>query len=448
MDQYPVLRTVLFILYIFFILHNISFAAEYSQTIEIPSSPNPIGSGARALGMGGAFIAIADDATAASWNPGGLTQLEHPEVSLVGDFFHRFEDNAFGVYPNASDIQTVTQNDINYFSAVYPFSFQRCNMIVSVSYQHLYDFTREWNFPIRLSSDGLSREEDVAYQQEGKLSAIGISYCVQITPDFSLGLTLNIWDDDLTENKWEQRTFQLASGTDEGELFKSGARNIHKYSFSGLNANFGFLWNVDNNFTIGAVLKTPFEADIRHERSYYAYIEFPELPELGNERSAMFNVDETIDMPMSYGIGFAYRFSDNFTGSLDIYRTEWQDFIRRDSSGKEISPITGKTAADSDIDPTHQVRIGGEYRFITSKYLISLAGGIFYDPAPAQGSPDDFLGFSVGSGIKIKQMGRYNFNVAYQYRLGNDVGSSILKEWNFLQDVKEHIVYSSVIIHF
>ncbi|MCJ7810524.1 MAG: hypothetical protein MUP26_09715, partial [Desulfobulbaceae bacterium] len=43
--------------------------------MEIPSSPNPVGSGARALGMGGAFIAIADDATAASWNPAGLIQL-------------------------------------------------------------------------------------------------------------------------------------------------------------------------------------------------------------------------------------------------------------------------------------------------------------------------------------------------------------------------------------
>jgi len=34
--------------------------------LEIPSSFNPVGSGARALGMGGAFIPVADDATAAS----------------------------------------------------------------------------------------------------------------------------------------------------------------------------------------------------------------------------------------------------------------------------------------------------------------------------------------------------------------------------------------------
>ena len=42
------------------------------------------GAGARAYGMGGAFLARPDDATAASWNPAGLSYLRSPEVSLVG----------------------------------------------------------------------------------------------------------------------------------------------------------------------------------------------------------------------------------------------------------------------------------------------------------------------------------------------------------------------------
>lgn len=41
------------------------------------------GAGARALGMGGAFCAIADDATAAYWNPAGLVGLESPELQLM-----------------------------------------------------------------------------------------------------------------------------------------------------------------------------------------------------------------------------------------------------------------------------------------------------------------------------------------------------------------------------
>jgi hypothetical protein len=41
------------------------------------------GVGARALAMGGAFVAVADDATAAYWNPAGLAQLDHREFTLM-----------------------------------------------------------------------------------------------------------------------------------------------------------------------------------------------------------------------------------------------------------------------------------------------------------------------------------------------------------------------------
>ena len=42
------------------------------------------GSGARAAGLGYAFTGIADDATAISWNPAGLTQIYGMEASAVG----------------------------------------------------------------------------------------------------------------------------------------------------------------------------------------------------------------------------------------------------------------------------------------------------------------------------------------------------------------------------
>ena len=42
-----------------------------------------MGVGARALGMGGAFTAIADDATAAYWNPAGLTKVENIEATFM-----------------------------------------------------------------------------------------------------------------------------------------------------------------------------------------------------------------------------------------------------------------------------------------------------------------------------------------------------------------------------
>src|SRR5262245_19449958 len=42
-----------------------------------------IGVGARALGMGSAFVGLADDGTAAYWNPAGLATLERREVTAM-----------------------------------------------------------------------------------------------------------------------------------------------------------------------------------------------------------------------------------------------------------------------------------------------------------------------------------------------------------------------------
>lgn len=46
------------------------FAAEFLK----------VGVGARAMGMGGSFVALANDATAAYWNPAGLILLESREA--------------------------------------------------------------------------------------------------------------------------------------------------------------------------------------------------------------------------------------------------------------------------------------------------------------------------------------------------------------------------------
>lgn len=42
-----------------------------------------LGVGARALGMGGAFVGVADDVTACFWNPSGLSQLNRKEISFM-----------------------------------------------------------------------------------------------------------------------------------------------------------------------------------------------------------------------------------------------------------------------------------------------------------------------------------------------------------------------------
>ncbi|PIW98226.1 MAG: hypothetical protein COZ80_11695, partial [Ignavibacteria bacterium CG_4_8_14_3_um_filter_37_9] len=44
-----------------------------------------IGVGGRPLGMGGAYVAIANDVTAGYYNPAGLAKLNYPQIALMHD---------------------------------------------------------------------------------------------------------------------------------------------------------------------------------------------------------------------------------------------------------------------------------------------------------------------------------------------------------------------------
>jgi hypothetical protein len=44
-----------------------------------------LGVGGRALGMGGAFVALANDVTAGYWNPAGLSHIYYPQLTLMHD---------------------------------------------------------------------------------------------------------------------------------------------------------------------------------------------------------------------------------------------------------------------------------------------------------------------------------------------------------------------------
>jgi len=428
------LNTLIYGVLFFIVFFHSVFAQEM---IPFASIPEPVGSGARALGMGGAFIAVADDATAASWNPAGLVQLDRPEMSIVWNGFHRTEDS-MSAFSENNEIQRISNQDINYLSMVYPFNLFDRNITFALNYQHLYDFKGIQNFK---SADIFNDYTSISYKEDGSLSAIGLACAVKITQLFYCGITLNFWDNMFKE--WKKSYLSERYESEIGSFFYQ--RN-DKYSFKGFNVNIGILWcTSDDKLKIGGVIKLPFTADLKSETKMYQQYEYTE--KFISEDYG----DMKIDMPISYGIGFSYRPSDQINLSADIYKTQWQDFIIKDEYGNKISYITGKSSDESEIDPTIQFRTGAEYIFFINlfkneKFLISVRSGIFYTPAPAEGTPDDYYGLSLGTGIATN---RFSFNVAYQYRWGNDVRSHILTDdMNFSQDISEHNLYSSLTFYF
>lgn len=419
---------------------SVTLAQIIIPEVSIRSTPNPLGSGARALGMGNAFIAVADDATAASWNPGGLTQLETPEVSFVWYYAQRREDYTFRSNPEADGSDLTNTTEINYFSAAYPFNLIGKNMIVSLNYQRLYDLDTKLNTDLRFIDDSipgsvLDVTKRIDYKAEGGIKALSPAYAIQITEGLSLGFTLNFWTDILGgRNGWTEEFNRRDEGTFGGvPLLESSQSSTEFDDTRGFNYNVGILWNINDIITFGAVYKSRFKARMDRSSQFQT-------------STGPLSVEEDrvkLRFPMSYGAGLSFRLSDALTIAFDAFRTEWDQYYFSDELGNKTSPIDGRPRNESHIEATTQVHFGAEYLFILEKTVIPVRGGIFYDPEPSEGSPEEFYGISFGSGISI---GDLIIDASYQYRWGVNAENRGIPDTDV--DVNQHTFYMSATYHF
>lgn len=387
----------------------------------VASPPSPVGAGARATGLGSAFIAIADDATAASWNPAGLIQLERPEISAVGRLAHQVDrvgtirtqtpSGLEGVDTFAElDVGTgrTTRADLNYASAALPFSWRGRNMVVSLNYQQVLSFDREFDYSRAESTLETVESRSIEFVQEGSLYALSPALAVELGPRLSVGATLNYWFDGLgNDYAWRRKNRLTTEGTG-GEPDAITTDQFEYRNFRGVNGTFGLLWRIADRWTFGAVVDLPFEGRFTLETSAVT----PDGQRIG----AHFP-DLGLELPLSYGFGVSFRPDDAWLLSIDATRVHWSDFRLTDNLGGETL-VTGDPAGTVSVDDLTTVRAGVEYLLMLPELLLAVRGGAFYDPEPSRGSPEDLYGVSLGLGATRPD---WSLDLAYQLRFGLDV---------------------------
>lgn len=425
--------------------------AQVYQRVPFGSTPNPVGSGGRAVAWGGAFIAVADDATSASWNPAGLVQLLTPEVSVVGSYHTRYEDAGFKGFDADSESVFSDSFNLNYASAAVPFHLGDVNMVASINYQRLYEFDRNMEFDVAgeyldASSNLNIFSETRSLEQVGALTTVTPAFAIQITPAWSMGLSVNIWGLDSEGDGWEQQweVYGVTRNTAvPGSTVENWSLNEEEYTLSGYNFVIGTHYKIQN-FTIGAVYKTSWEADVEFKSTQHVTQYSPVNPALTIPPVHFnFEEDQKLVWPESYGVGVAYRYSDRLSFALDAYATAWSNYKIKSDLG-DLNLIAGNDET-ADIEDTWQIRMGTEYLWVLPKYVFALRSGVFYDPEQMGEEVNDYYGLALGGGMVYQDI---VVDAALQYKWANQVQSEKISGVYAESDVSDFFGIVSLIYHF
>jgi len=86
----------------------------------MPNDYLQYGAGARSLAMGGAYVALADEASAPYWNPAGLAQIEeHQFLSMYAPFFEGTSFNFISYVHPLRSLGTLAISDVFLYSGGY-----------------------------------------------------------------------------------------------------------------------------------------------------------------------------------------------------------------------------------------------------------------------------------------------------------------------------------------
>lgn len=174
---YRVLKRTFYITVFLFLFFDTNI---FSQSGGQPGQFLYYGVGARALGMGGAFYAVSDDATASYWNPAALSLLDRKEFSIMqAQMFEQTTLNFISyVHP------TVSRGTFGFFiNQMNSTGFEKVSITVDPDIDEIVDIKNLGSFNVTEQSFGLSWGRNVSRKLSFGVSIKNISRAVDTSKD-------------------------------------------------------------------------------------------------------------------------------------------------------------------------------------------------------------------------------------------------------------------------
>jgi hypothetical protein len=338
--------------------------------------------GARATGLGGNFVAVADDASALAFNPAGLAQLVRLETSL-GLATQKVESThgMFGVEAAAD----ASYSNIDHVALAYPFPTYRGSFVVGGGV--FRSRSNELDTARRDRRTGATNyHDDFDRSQGGGLWRWTAGLGVDVVRDVSFGFSMSYWEGDLRDD-------QLRTIDESGTLnFQYQDRLVTESDVDGFNFDLGLLAIAGRNARIGVTIRSPVWLEIEGVGEYV------HTDASGSSREAVFISDEprlpwTMAAGLSYGLGGIL-----LTGEARY--TAWDEI---DGVPQSLGSVPG---ADPDYDSKWGGGAGVEV--VLPRVPLRVRGGWSLDPEAYRlhlGNPAVEVGrterWSVGGGLLL-----------------------------------------------
>ena len=408
-------------------------ASIFSQNTydAVRITDHQIGFGARSIGMGGAYQAIADDYSAVYWNPAGLAQIRRMEFWL-GISHNRFSNDI--IYQEVASEASNTTTKFNSIGFVFPVPTYRGSLVFALGYQKFKDFDYINKFTglssqgpaegsSRLSFSGVdpNNPEEVYdffgepvqktgfVTDEGSLEEWSAAGAVDVSPNISLGASLifnngsSDYYDEFTQLD-NQYNFQIYPG-DFNEYYEE---RIISSKYSSFKMRLGSLFHFSRFIRVGLGMEIPQKINVKEDYLLDSNLLFDDgfeetFDESDQDNTGTYEYDVTVPFRFSGGLALQLR---NILLSGGI---EYIDWTQLEFDSGELTSLN--RYFDSDYRETFKLRVGGELSIplIASQFR----AGLIYDPCPEKNLSEDYdrKYVSVGYGILVDRI--FQLDLAY-----------------------------------
>jgi hypothetical protein len=324
--------------------------------------------GARSLAMGGAFAALADDATAAYTNPAGLSNLARPEFSVEQKWWQEeisFLDSYYELRPEPHGnvrelvvdeyLEPETRVGLSFASLVWP----SLRWTLGLYYHRLANFQGDFDgFPH--SSRLRNSRVDLSINGFGAV----VSY--KINDRIAIGAGVVAYDFDYRSQILTEHSI------DSNEPAQRFDRLIQRGQRIDVRGNFGILANLTRRLTAGAFIRQGPGVELFEDvvKDIYGTNDRYTKP-VGQFRA-----------PTVAGLGFAFRPDVRCRIIFEYDLVRYSEILSKGDSHlysqlPDRPPVLEGTFS---IEDAHELRVGAEYSFWHLPTSPALRIGVWYDP--------------------------------------------------------------------